>query len=89
MDYLQALQKAGKVKRRVSEIKKKANAKTDSLPRSTQNARLVKKRTTRRNGAHLKPKNLKLENSKSYEASTGYIDANNKPTTSILKNQKT
>ena len=39
-------------------------------------------------GAHLKPKNLKLEDSKTDEASTSHNDANNKQTTSILKNPK-
>ena len=39
-------------------------------------------------GAHLKPKNLKLEDSKTDEASTSTNDAQNKPTTSILKNPK-
>ena len=39
-------------------------------------------------GAHLKPKNLKLEDSKADEASTSTNDAQNKPTTFILKNPK-
>ena len=39
-------------------------------------------------GAHLKPKNLKLEDSKAEEASTSTNDAQTKSTTSILKNQK-
>ena len=39
-------------------------------------------------GAHLKPKNLKLEVSKTDEASTSHNDATNKQTTSILKNPK-
>ena len=39
-------------------------------------------------GAHLKPNNLKLEDSKTDEASTSHNDANNKQTTSILKNPK-
>ena len=39
-------------------------------------------------GAHLKPKNLKLEDSKADEASPSHNDATNKQTTSILKNQK-
>ena len=39
-------------------------------------------------GAHLKPKNLKLEDSKTDEASTSHNAANNKQTTSILKNPK-
>ena len=39
-------------------------------------------------GAHLKPKNLKLDNSKTEETTIGQDDSNNKPTTSILKNPK-
>ena len=39
-------------------------------------------------GAHLKPKNLKLDNSKTEETTKGQDDSNNKPTTSILKNPK-
>ena len=37
-------------------------------------------------GAHLKPKNLKLEDNKTDEASTSHNDATNKQTTSILEN---
>ena len=40
-------------------------------------------------GVHLKPKNLKLDNSKSEEATKSQDDSDNKTTTSILKNQKT
>ena len=39
-------------------------------------------------GAHLKPKNLKLEDPKTDEPSTSNNDAQNKQTTSILKNPK-
>ena len=39
-------------------------------------------------GAHLKPKNLKLDNSKTEETPMSQDDSNNKPTTSILKNSK-
>ena len=39
-------------------------------------------------GAHLKPKNLKLDNSKTEETPMSRDDSNNKPTTSILKNSK-
>ena len=39
-------------------------------------------------GAHLKPKNLKLDNSKTEEIPMSQDDSNNKPTTSILKNSK-
>ena len=39
-------------------------------------------------GAHLKPKNLKLDNSKTEETPVSQNDSNNKPTTSILKNSK-
>ena len=39
-------------------------------------------------GAHLKPKNLKLEDAKQDDASTSPHDANNKQPTSILKNSK-
>ena len=39
-------------------------------------------------GAHLKPKHLKLVNSKTQETTTSPDDSSNKPTTSILKNPK-
>ena len=39
-------------------------------------------------GAHLKPKNLKLEDTTVADTSTSKDDANNKPTTSVLKNPK-
>ena len=39
-------------------------------------------------GAHLKPKNFKLDNSKTEETPMSPDDSNNKPTTSILKNPK-
>ena len=39
-------------------------------------------------GAHLKPKNLKLDNSKSEETTMSHDDSNNNPTTSTLKNPK-
>ena len=39
-------------------------------------------------GAHLKPKNLKLDNTKTEETPMSQDDSNNKPTTSILKNSK-
>ena len=39
-------------------------------------------------GAHLKPKNLKLDNSKTEETPMSQDDSNNKPTTSFLKNSK-
>ena len=39
-------------------------------------------------GAHLKPKNLKLDNSKTEETPMSQDDSNSKPTTSILKNSK-
>ena len=39
-------------------------------------------------GAHLKPKNLKLEDFKTDDPSTSNNDAQNKQTTSILKNPK-
>ena len=40
-------------------------------------------------GAHLKPKNLKLDNSKTEETTKSQDDSSNtKPTTSILKNSK-
>ena len=39
-------------------------------------------------GAHLKPKNLKFDNSKTEETTMGQDETNNKPTTSILKNPK-
>ena len=39
-------------------------------------------------GAHLKPKNLKLDNSKTEDTPMSQHDSNNKPTTSILKNSK-
>ena len=39
-------------------------------------------------GAHLKPKNLKLDNSTSDDTTASHDDSNNKTTTSILKNSK-
>ena len=39
-------------------------------------------------GTHLKPKNLKLDNSKTEETPMSQDDSNNKTTTSILKNSK-
>ena len=39
-------------------------------------------------GAHLKPKNLKLEDAKQQNSSPGQNDKNNKQSTSILKNLK-
>ena len=39
-------------------------------------------------GAHLKPKNLKLEDAKQYDAPTNSHDTNNKQPSSILKNSK-
>ena len=39
-------------------------------------------------GAHLKPKNLKLDNSKTEETTMGQDDSNKNSTTSILKNPK-
>ena len=62
--------------------------------KSIQSARLVKKlnhpeeRCWKGAGTHLKPKNLKLEHSKSNEASTSYNNTNNKQTISIPKNPK-
>ena len=68
---------------------------TASIPKkSIQSARLVEKtnhpaeRCWKGAGAHLKPKNLKIEDSKTDEASTSHNDATNIQTTSILKNQK-
>ena len=39
-------------------------------------------------GAHLKPRNLKLDSSKTKETTNSRNDSTNKPTTSILKNPK-
>ena len=39
-------------------------------------------------GAHLNPKNLKLDDTTTNETSTGQGDANIEPTTSIWKNSK-
>ena len=39
-------------------------------------------------GAHLKPKNLKLDNSNSDDTAMSQDDSTNKATTSILKNSK-
>ena len=39
-------------------------------------------------GAHLKPKNLKMEDAKQDNASPSHTEPNNKPSTSILKNPK-
>ena len=63
--------------------------------KSIQSARFVRKATThpaercwRGAGAHLKPKNLKLEATDTNDTSTSQSDANTKPTTSIMKNPK-
>ena len=70
---------------------------TANIPRkSTQSVRLVTcdktnhpaERCWKGTGAHLNPKNLKLDNSKSEETTMSQDDSNNKPTTSILKNPK-
>ena len=67
---------------------------TGRIPRKNiQNVQLATKRTTRRcwegAGAHIRPKNLKLDNSKTEETTTRQNDSNNnKPTTSILKDPK-
>ena len=57
------------------------------------NVQLVTKQITRRNDvgkaqAHLKPKNLKLDDSKTDETPTSTSDVPNKQTTSIIKNPK-